>query len=97
MLPKGSFKVDQTTDEADSSLVNIFHSDCKFACGRNYYEMFILSNGALFISEPLLTEVLCKSGVEGLVFLILTQLGHIINQDILRNLEETHRYGDLKK
>jgi hypothetical protein len=59
--------------------------------------MFILSNGALFISEPLLTEVLNKSGVEGLVFLILTQLGHIINQDILRNLEETHRYGDLKK
>jgi len=58
LLPKGSFKIDEKTSEADYSLVNIFHSDCKFSSGRNYYEMFILANGALFISEPMLTEIL---------------------------------------
>lgn len=54
MLPKGSFKVD-LNHEADISLVNLFYSDCKFNSNRNYYEMFILANGSLFMSEALLS------------------------------------------
>ena len=72
LLPKGSFKVNDETGEADLSIVNVFYSDCKFSCGRNYHELFMLPNGSLFISESILSEVLRTAGIEGLMFLLLT-------------------------
>jgi len=41
-------------------LVNLFYSDSKYCSGKNYYELFILPNGYLFMSEPLLEELLSK-------------------------------------
>jgi hypothetical protein len=46
-------------DQDDLNLVNLFYSESKYAGGsKNYYELFILPNGALFISEPFLEEII---------------------------------------
>jgi hypothetical protein len=52
-------------------LINVFKTDCKYGSHGNYFELFILPNGSLFISEALLDEILDKAGVEGLIFLLL--------------------------
>ena len=70
MLPKGSFKL-SAEDEADVGLINVFYSDFKYSGNRNYFELFILPNGNLFISEPLLVEILRVAGIEGLSFVLL--------------------------
>jgi len=39
-------------------LINLFHTDSKYAGGsQNYFEMFILPNGVLFMSEPFLEQL----------------------------------------
>ena len=47
-----------TNIRASRDSINLFYSDSKYNVGKNYFEFFILSNGALFISEPLLEEIL---------------------------------------
>ena len=95
MLPKGNFKV--LTDGAELGIVNVFYSDYKYSGNRNYFELFILPNGNLFISESLLTEILKIAGVEGLSFVLLQHLGHLYKSHTLKNLNELYKYGDLKK
>lgn len=49
------------------------------------------------MSENLLEEVLDKGGLEGLVFLILHELSHLIKSHLRKNLIDTNKFGDLKK
>ena len=67
-----------------SSEVIIFYSEC--SSHTNYLNLIILPNGSLFISERFLEEVLEIGGIEGLTFVILHELSHIIRRDIIRNL-----------
>jgi hypothetical protein len=45
----------------------------------------------------LLEEVLNIAGLEGLTFIILHELSHLIKKHIRHNLRDSHRYGDLRK
>ena len=46
-------------NQEDFNLVNLYYTDCKYSGGsKNYFEMFILTNGALFISEPLFESLI---------------------------------------
>lgn len=51
----------------------------------------------MFISESLMTEILHKGGIDGLIFLLLSEMAHLHKQHIRQNLFEQHKYGDLKK
>jgi hypothetical protein len=71
-LPKGfNVKIDSKTGEADLNQINLFHSDCKFSGQSNFFELFILPSGNLFMSENLLTAILAETGVHGLIFVLL--------------------------
>lgn len=67
--------------------VILFYSDSQ--------TLFILPNGALYLSESLLSRLLEQAGVEGLGFALLHELAHIVKKH--SNLGETHKYGDLRR
>ena len=60
-------------------------------------ELFILSNGSLFMSDSLLEQTLKVGGLEALAFLLLHELSHIIKSHLRMNLLQLHPYGDLKR
>lgn len=77
--------------------VNVFTTDCKYGQHGNYFEMFILPNGTLFMSEPYLESLLQAGGVESLAFALLNEISHVIKKHSRQNLQQSHKYGDLKK
>lgn len=56
-----------------------------------------MPNGALFMSESLLEEVLNAGGLEGLAFLLLHELAHVMKSHLRRNLIASTKFGDLKR
>ena len=64
--------------EVDPDLINVFKTESKYSLSSNYFELFILPNGALFISEAYLYEVLKTGGIEALSFVVLNNLAHVI-------------------
>lgn len=72
-----------------SKQVILFYSD--------KHDLMILPNGALFMSECLLEEVLAAGGLEGLTFVILHELSHLSKSHLRGNLMETLKFGDLKR
>lgn len=74
---------------AASQDVVLFYSD--------RHECIILHNGALFMSECLLEEVLAAGGLEGLAFLLLHELSHLMKSHLRENLIESTKFGDLKR
>lgn len=83
----------------DDGLINIFYSDSKYCSGKNYYELFVLPCGYLYISEPLIEQVLTngENGLTQLIFLIIRELAHLKKRHIMKNILSQHRYGDIKK
>ena len=45
----------------------------------------------------MLSSVLEVAGIEGLAFVMLHELAHIVKHHTRKNLSETHRFGDLRK
>ena len=80
-------------------LVNVFYSDSKYSSGKNYYELFVLPNGYLFISEPLIEEILSIDGcgLNSLVFLMIREIAHLKKRHTIQNILSYQKYGDLKK
>ena len=78
-LLQGTFKVDQDA-------VNLYRTDAKYGQHGNYFEMFILPNGTLFISEPFLEQLLEVGGLESLTFLLLNNIAHVIKSHSRSNL-----------
>ena len=56
-----------------------------------------MANGALFMSECLLEEVLNVGGLEGLAFLLLHELSHLSKSHLRENLISSIKFGDLKR
>jgi hypothetical protein len=69
--------------------VVVFYSD--------KHELLILPNGAMYISECLVEDVLQAGGLEGLSFLLLHELSHLVKSHLRRNLIEQTKFGDLKR
>lgn len=65
--------------------VNIFYSEC--SSQSNYFNIVILPNGSLFISNRFLEEVLDIGGVEGLTFVIIHEIAHLVKKDVKKNLK----------
>jgi len=61
------------------------------------HELLILPNGALFMSECLLEDILKAGGLEGLAFVLLHELAHLIKSHLRHNLIETNKFGDLRR
>jgi len=61
------------------------------------HELLILPNGAMFISESLVEDVLREGGLEGLAFLLLHELSHLVKSHLRFNLIESNKFGDLKR
>ena len=66
----------------------LYYKDFKFSSGSNHYELLILPNGSLFITEAFLSKILDKAGPEGLIFLILTEMMHLYKGHTLQNLHK---------
>lgn len=75
--------------------ITIFYSEIR--SNQNYRELILLPNGSLFISEQLLNDVLNAAGLEGLTFLLLHELSHLVKKHIRHNLRENYRYGDIRR
>jgi len=62
-------------------------------------ELFILPNGALFMSESLLEEALKSKngGLEALGYLLVHELCHLIKGHLQANVQDVQKYGDLKR
>ena len=69
--------------------VVVFYSD--------KHELLILPNGAMYISECLVEDVLHAGGLEGLAFLLLHELSHLVKSDLRRNLILSTKFGDLRR
>ncbi|TNV72674.1 hypothetical protein FGO68_gene8956 [Halteria grandinella] len=65
--------------------------------GQNYYQLYILPNGTLVMSESLLEALLSTCGLEALAFAILHEVAHLSKKHTRQNLRETHRLGDLRR
>jgi hypothetical protein len=87
LLPAGTFKIGK--DDSAVTNVNVFNTECKYGQAGNYFEMFILPNGTLFMSEPLLEEILAVGGVESLAFVLLNDIAHVIKKHSRANLKES--------
>ena len=72
-----------------SNDVVLFYSD--------KHELIILHNGTLFMSESLFEEALKQGGLEGLSFVLLHELGHLIKSHLRSNLTQQNKFGDLKR
>lgn len=72
-----------------STEVVLFYSD--------KHELIILPNGTLFMSESLFEEVLKQGGLEGLSFVLLHELSHLIKSHLRSNLIYQNKFGDLKR
>lgn len=77
--------------------MNLFETDAKYSSSRNYFELFMLPSGQLFLSQSLMHEILDKAGIEGLVFVLLLELVHVRQKHVRANLFEQQKFGDLKK
>eukprot|EP00347_Sterkiella_histriomuscorum_P014501 403360637 len=75
--------------------ITIFYAEVR--SHQNLRELIILPNGSLFMSEQLLNDVLSSSGIEGLTFLFLHELSHLVKKHIRHNLRENYRYGDIRR
>ena len=51
----------------------------------------------MFISENLIEDVLRVGGIEGLAFLLLHELSHLVKFHLRLNLIQTNKFGDLKR
>ena len=51
----------------------------------------------MFISENLVEDVLRVGGIEGLAFLLLHELSHLVKCHLRLNLIQTNKFGDLKR
>ena len=51
----------------------------------------------MFISENLIEDVLRVGGIEGLAFLLLHELSHLVKSHLRLNLIQTNKFGDLKR
>lgn len=87
LLPAGTFKIGK--DDSAVTNVNVYATDCKYGQHGNYFEMFILPNGTLFMSEPLLEEILAVGGIESLAFILLNDIAHVIKKHSRSNLKES--------
>ena len=84
VIPAGSIKLKTNGEELqiDPDLINVFKTESKYSLNTNYFELFILPNGALFISESYLHEILKAGGIEALSFILLNNLGHVIQKHV---------------
>ena len=99
LLHQGFIKLKQNEKkiESDIQLIHIFQTESKYASNTNYFEMFILPNGALFMSEAFLDEILGSGGLEALAFILLNNVAHVMKKHVRENIFSSQRYGDLKK
>lgn len=71
-MPQGTFKVQDN--------VNLYRTDVKYGQHGNFFELFILPNGAIFMSEPFLEQVLEVGGLESLTFILLNNIAHVVKK-----------------
>lgn len=83
----------------NQELIHLYDVPARYSGGKNWFELFLLPNGVLYMSSGLYEEVIRQeNALEKMTFLLLRALAHVILlEHTANNIKVANGFGDLKK